>query len=49
VTSVPEDILSFKGFFKNRFLRILVVVVMANIGSSIGTVVAGLEIIRRLF
>ena len=49
LNSVPEDILSFKGFFKNRFLRILLVVVMANIGSSVGTVVAGLDIVRSLF
>jgi pheromone shutdown protein TraB len=46
---VPDDILSFKGFFRNRFLRILLVVIMANIGSSIGTFVAGLDIIRNLF
>jgi pheromone shutdown-related protein TraB len=49
VNSIPEDIMSLKGFFKNRFLRILVVVMMANIGSSIGTLVAGLGIIRNLF
>ncbi len=49
VNNVPEDIMSFKGFFKNRFLRIILVVVMANIGSSLGTFVAGLDIIRSLF
>jgi pheromone shutdown-related protein TraB len=48
VNSIPEDIMSLKGFFKNRFLRILIVVMMANIGSSIGTFVAGLDIIRNL-
>lgn len=49
VNSIPEDIMHFKGFFKNRFLRILLVVVMANIGSSLGTFVAGLDMIRNLF
>ena len=49
VNAVPEDILHVKGFFKNRFLRILVVVVMANIGASLGTMIAGLEMIRGLF
>ncbi len=49
VNSVPDDILSFKGFFKNRFLRILLIVIMANIGSSLGTFIAGLDIIRNLF
>ncbi len=49
VNNVPDDILSFKGFFKNRFLRILLIVIMANIGSSLGTFIAGLDIIRSLF
>ena len=49
VNSVPDDILSIKGFFKNRFLRILLIVIMANIGSSLGTFIAGLGIIRNLF
>ncbi|MDD3212627.1 MAG: TraB/GumN family protein [Eubacteriales bacterium] len=49
VNSIPEDIMHLKGFFKNRFLRILLVVVMANIGSSLGTFVAGLDMIRNLF
>ena len=38
--SLQEDIRSFKGFWKNRITRILLVVVFANIGSSIGTMVA---------
>jgi pheromone shutdown-related protein TraB len=49
VEDVPNVILSPKGYFKNRFLRIILVVVMANIGASIGTVVAGLDIIKALF
>jgi len=38
--SLPEDILSIKGFWKNNVTRILLVVVFTNIGSSIGTFVA---------
>jgi pheromone shutdown-related protein TraB len=49
IEAVPEVILSFKGFFKNRFLRIILIVAMANIGASIGTFVAGLDIIKSLF
>jgi pheromone shutdown-related protein TraB len=49
VGKVPEDFYSFKGFFKNRFLRILLVVIMANIGSMIGTFIAGLDIIKNVF
>jgi pheromone shutdown-related protein TraB len=49
VEQVPEDIFSLRGFFRNRFLRILLVVIMANIGSSIGTFVAGADIVSNLF
>jgi pheromone shutdown-related protein TraB len=49
IESVPDVILSFKGFFKNRFLRIILIIAMANIGASIGTFVAGLDIIRSIF
>ena len=49
VNNIPKDILSLKGFFKNRFLRALLVVVMANIGSSIGAAIAGIGIVRNLF
>jgi pheromone shutdown-related protein TraB len=48
VQNVPADIFTFKGFFKNRFLKIILVVVMANIGASIGTFVAGTDMIRNL-
>lgn len=48
VNQIPSDILSLKGFFKNGFLRILLVVIMANLGSTIGTVVAGMDIIKNL-
>ncbi len=49
VNNIPEDIFHIKGFFRNRFLRILLIVIMANIGSSIGTVIAGLDIIAKVF
>lgn len=37
---LSEDILSIRGFWKNKVTRILLVVVFTNIGSSIGTFVA---------
>jgi pheromone shutdown-related protein TraB len=49
VERVPEDIFTFRGYFRNRFLHILIVVVMANLGSSLGTVAAGLDIVTNLF
>jgi pheromone shutdown-related protein TraB len=45
---LPEDILSFKGFWKNKITRILLVVVFTNIGSSLGTFVA-IPLMARVF
>lgn len=49
VKNLTQDITSFKGFFRNRFLKAFLVLIMANLGSSIGTFVAGTNIIRNLF
>ena len=49
IHSIQTDIFSFKGFFRNRFLKILMVVVMSNIGASIGTFIGGTTLIRNLF
>ncbi len=38
--SLPEDILSIKGFWKNKVTRILLVVIFTNLGSTLGTFVA---------
>ena len=45
--SLPEDITSVRGFFKNPVSRILLVVVLANLGSTLGTIVAGSWIAAR--
>jgi pheromone shutdown-related protein TraB len=45
---LPEDILSVKGFWKNKVTRILLVVVFTNLGSSIGTFVAFPVIVKLL-
>ncbi len=37
---LPDDILSFKGFWRNKVTRILLVVLFTNLGSSLGTFVA---------
>jgi pheromone shutdown-related protein TraB len=37
---LPEDIVSLKGFWRNKITRILMVVVLTNLGSSLGTFVA---------
>lgn len=38
--SIPEDITSVRGFWRNKVTRILLVVVFTNLGSFIGTVIA---------
>ncbi len=38
--SIPEDIVSIKGFWHNNVTRILLVVIFTNLGSSIGTMTA---------
>ena len=46
--ALPEDILSIRGFWKNKVTRILLVVVFTNLGSSIGTFVAFPVIVKML-
>ncbi len=38
--NLPQDILSLKGFWRNKVTRILLVVVFTNLGSAVGTFVA---------
>jgi pheromone shutdown-related protein TraB len=38
--SLPDDIVSARGFWRNKISRILLVVVFTNMGSSLGTFVA---------
>ncbi len=37
IENLPEDILSIKGFWKNKVTRILLVVAFTNLGASVGT------------
>src|SRR5690606_29158961 len=45
--SLSEDVLSVKGFWRNKVTRILLVVTLCNIGASFGTFIAGADIVRR--
>lgn len=45
---LPDDILSVKGFWKNKVTRILLVVVFTNLGSTVGTFVAFPVIVKLL-
>ena len=46
--SLPDDILSIRGFWRNNVTRILLVVVFTNLGSSLGTFIAFPVILRVL-
>ncbi len=46
---LPQAISSVKGFWKNPVSRVLLVVVFANLGSSLGTFISGSWIAARVF
>lgn len=48
VQNIQTDIFSLKGIFTNRFLKTIVIVIMANIGASIGTLIAGTDLVKNL-
>lgn len=43
---LSEDVYTVKGFWNNKVTRVFLVVLLANLGSSIGTFVGGLDVIR---
>ncbi|MFW5730583.1 MAG: TraB/GumN family protein [Desulfonatronovibrionaceae bacterium] len=47
--NLSQALSSLKGFWLNPVCRILLVVVLANLGSSLGTFVAGTWIVSRVF
>lgn len=40
IESLPQDIMSLRGFWRNNVTRILLVVAFTNLGASVGTLVA---------
>lgn len=44
--TLSEDVFHVKGFWHNKVTRVLLVIVLANIGSSIGTFIGGADVIR---
>lgn len=47
--NLSEDIYTVKGFWRNKVTRVLLVVILANLGSVFGTVIGGADIIRVFF
>lgn len=44
--SLADDVFTVKGFWTNKVTRILLVVTLANLGSTIGTIIGGADVIR---
>jgi pheromone shutdown-related protein TraB len=48
IEDLPTDILSVRGFWKNKVTRILLVVIFSNIGGSLGTFIAIPMMVRMM-
>lgn len=44
--TLSEDVFTIKGFWRNKVTRIFLIVLLANIGSTIGTIVGGADVVR---
>ncbi|OKL35441.1 TraB/GumN family protein [Domibacillus mangrovi] len=47
--TLSEDVFTIKGFWHNKVTRVLLVVVLTNIGSSLGAFIGGADVIRVFF
>lgn len=43
---MQQDATSIKGFYKNRLLRVLLVFILSSLGSTLGTFLAGANIVK---
>ena len=44
--TMQQDATSIKGFYKNRLLRVLLVFILSSLGSTLGTFLAGANIVK---
>ncbi|UNC90985.1 TraB/GumN family protein [Candidatus Contubernalis alkalaceticus] len=44
--SLSEDVFTVKGFWTNKVTRILLTVALTNLGSTLGTIIGGADVIR---
>lgn len=47
--TLSKDVFTVKGFWDNKVTRVLLVVVLTNLGSSVGTFIGGADVIRLFF
>ncbi|NJP38085.1 TraB/GumN family protein [Alkalicoccus luteus] len=46
---LSDDVQSLKGFWQNKVTRVLLVVILTNIGSTLGTFIGGADVLRLFF
>lgn len=44
--NLSEDVYNLKGFWNNKVTRILLIVVLTNLGSTLGTLLGGADVVR---
>ncbi|MCT8138950.1 TraB/GumN family protein [Anaerobacillus sp. CMMVII] len=44
--NLSEDVYTVKGFWNNKVTRILLIIVLTNLGSTLGTVIGGADVVR---
>ena len=47
--NLQDDVLHIKGYWTNRVARILLVVLLANVFASLGSIVYSIDLIKNLF
>ncbi|WP_394121788.1 TraB/GumN family protein [Planococcus donghaensis] len=47
--TLSKDVFTLKGFWDNKVTRVLLVVVLTNIGTAAGNVIGGVDVIRLFF
>jgi len=47
--TIQEDVMHLKGFWKNKVIHILMVVIFANVFASLGSIVYSIDLIKNLF
>lgn len=45
--NLSEDVISVKGFWRNKVTHILLVVVLTNLGSTFGTFIGGVDVLKK--
>ncbi|MBM7659891.1 pheromone shutdown-related protein TraB [Bacillus mesophilus] len=46
---LSEDVYTVKGFWRNKVSRVLLIVILTNLGSTLGTIIGGADIVRVFF